>query len=93
MNANGVQGAVASVTYQTPREVTVDRSAIASTPVRRSGGEAKSVSLDFTGAVAAAPMPIDARKVQMIRDLIGSGAYPIDARAIAAKMVSADLRT
>ncbi|USI73622.1 flagellar biosynthesis anti-sigma factor FlgM [Sphingomonas morindae] len=42
--------------------------------------------------LAKAPPPIDSKKVEAIRALIASGRFPIDERAIAAKMISLDIR-
>lgn len=45
---------------------------------------------DLFSALADATPPVDNKKVQAIRSLIQSGAYPIDSRAIAQKMVALD---
>ncbi len=37
-----------------------------------------------------APPPIDSKKVEAIKSLIASGAYPIDEHAVAAKMLALD---
>lgn len=93
MDAPGVQATVPSATYQTARN-----SSLGTSPILRpstapeAGASVQSESLDFISAVASTPAPIDSQKIKAIRDLIGSGAYPIDAHAIAAKMVSLDLR-
>ncbi len=36
------------------------------------------------------PPPIDSKKVEAIKSLIASGAYPIDEHAVAAKMLALD---
>jgi flagellar biosynthesis anti-sigma factor FlgM len=43
--------------------------------------------------LADAAPPIDTKKVEAIRALIGQGAYPIDEHAIAAKMIALDVVT
>ncbi|WBO20959.1 flagellar biosynthesis anti-sigma factor FlgM [Sphingomonas abietis] len=48
---------------------------------------------DLFSALADATPPVDGKKVQAIRSLIQSGAYPIDSRAIAQKMVALDFPT
>lgn len=40
--------------------------------------------------LADASPPIDSKKVEAIRSLIAAGRYPIDSRAIAAKMIALD---
>ena len=41
--------------------------------------------------LAASGPPVDAGKVARIRDAIAAGQYPVDAQAIAAKMIALDL--
>lgn len=41
--------------------------------------------------VDAGPPPIDTARVAALRDAIASGGYPIDASAIAARMIASDL--
>ena len=43
-----------------------------------------------SGIAQDASPPIDSKKVEAIRSLIAAGHYPIDSRAIAAKMVALD---
>ena len=45
---------------------------------------------DLFSALADTSPPVDGKKVLAIKSLIQSGAYPIDARAIAQKMVALD---
>ncbi len=45
---------------------------------------------DLFALLADASAPIDTKKVDAIKSLIASGAYPIDAHAVAAKMVALD---
>ena len=45
---------------------------------------------DLFALLADASAPVDTKKVDAIKSLIASGAYPIDARAVAAKMVALD---
>ena len=52
--------------------------------------EAASVVSDAFAALADAGAPVDSKKVDAIRSLIQSGAYPIDTQKIAAKMVALD---
>ena len=47
-------------------------------------------SSDLFALLADASVPVDTKKVDAIKSLIASGAYPIDARAVAAKMVALD---
>ena len=45
---------------------------------------------DLFALLADASAPVDSKKVGAIRSLIASGAYPIDAHTVAAKMVALD---
>ncbi len=45
---------------------------------------------DLFALLADASAPVDTKKVDAIKSLIASGAYPIDAHAVAAKMVALD---
>lgn len=45
---------------------------------------------DLFALLADASAPVDTKKVEAIKSLIASGAYPIDAHAVAAKMVALD---
>lgn len=47
---------------------------------------------DVFALLADASPPIDTKKVEAIRSLIAQGRYPIDERAIAAKMIALDVR-
>jgi flagellar biosynthesis anti-sigma factor FlgM len=47
-------------------------------------------SSDLLALLADASAPVDTKKVDAIKSLIASGAYPIDAHAVAAKMVALD---
>jgi negative regulator of flagellin synthesis FlgM len=48
-------------------------------------------SPSLVAALAEAGPPINSEKIQAIRQAIASGAYPIDPKAIAAKMIALDL--
>lgn len=48
-------------------------------------------SPSLVAALAEAGPPINNEKIQAIRQAIASGAYPIDPKAIAAKMIALDL--
>jgi negative regulator of flagellin synthesis FlgM len=52
--------------------------------------DTSSAITDLFSALADATPPVDDKKVAAIKSLIQSGAYPIDARAIAQKMVALD---
>jgi len=45
----------------------------------------------LVAALAEAGPPINDEKIRVIRQAIASGQYPIDAKAIAAKMIALDL--
>ena len=47
-------------------------------------------SSDLFALLADASAPVDTKKVDAIKSLIATGAYPIDAHAVAAKMVALD---
>jgi negative regulator of flagellin synthesis FlgM len=47
-------------------------------------------TVSLLSVLAEAAPPIDSKKVEAIQSLIASGAYPIDPRAIAAKMLALD---
>ena len=47
-------------------------------------------TVSLLSVLADAAPPIDSKKVEAIQSLIASGAYPIDPRAIAAKMLALD---
>jgi negative regulator of flagellin synthesis FlgM len=47
-------------------------------------------TVSLLSVLAEAAPPIDNKKVEAIQSLIASGAYPIDPRAIAAKMLALD---
>lgn len=58
-------------------------------PVQTAGGSIAAPSL--VAALAEAGPPINSEKIEAIRQAIASGQYPIDAKAIAAKMIALDL--
>jgi negative regulator of flagellin synthesis FlgM len=58
-------------------------------PVKTAGGGITAPSL--VAALAEAGPPINSEKIEAIRQAIASGQYPIDAKAIAAKMIALDL--
>ncbi len=49
-----------------------------------------SETADLFALLADASAPVDTKKVDAIKSLIATGAYPIDAHAVAAKMVALD---
>ena len=57
------------------------------TTVQTSVGAANA---NLISLLADASPPIDSKKVEAIRSLIAQGRYPIDAHAIAAKMIALD---
>lgn len=58
-------------------------------PVPTSGGAITTPSL--VAALAEAGPPINAEKIEAIRQAIAAGQYPIDAKAVAARMIALDL--
>jgi negative regulator of flagellin synthesis FlgM len=56
-------------------------------PAQTSVGTANA---NLISLLADASPPIDSKKVEAIRSLIAQGRYPIDSRAIAAKMIALD---
>jgi negative regulator of flagellin synthesis FlgM len=53
--------------------------------------DAPVASASLVAALAEAGPPINSDKIAAIRQAIASGAYPIDPKAIAAKMIALDL--
>lgn len=53
--------------------------------------ESEATTPSFVAALAAAGPPINQEKIQAIRKAIATGQYPLDAKAIAAKMIALDL--
>ena len=49
------------------------------------------VATSLVAALAEAGPPINDAKIQAIRQAIAAGQYPLDAKAIAAKMIALDL--
>ena len=62
--------------------------ATVNTVAARSGAE---TTASLVTALAEAGPPINDEKIRAIRQAIASGQYPIDAKAIAAKMIALDL--
>lgn len=58
--------------------------------VQTTGSDA-SMSPSLVAVLAQAGPPINSDKIDAIRKAIASGQYPIDAKAIAAKMIALDL--
>lgn len=54
-------------------------------------GSDTSMTPSLVAALAQAGPPINSDKIEAIRKAIASGQYPIDAKAIAAKMIALDL--
>lgn len=53
--------------------------------------ETAAMAPSLVTALAEAGPPVNNEKIQAIRQAIASGQYPIDAKAIAAKMIALDL--
>ena len=68
---------------------------IAATPsaetVTAEAPPAPAASPSLVAALAEAGPPINDAKIKAIRDAIAAGRYPLDAKAIAAKMIALDL--
>lgn len=67
--------------------------AVAATPAATATDDkapAATQSSDLFALLADASAPVDSKKVDAIKSLIATGAYPIDAHAVAAKMVALD---
>jgi flagellar biosynthesis anti-sigma factor FlgM len=62
---------------------------VAATPAVKADVKAPSQGTDLISLLAEGA-PIDTKKVEAIQSLIQAGAYPIDPRAIAAKMIALD---
>ncbi|QTH21899.1 flagellar biosynthesis anti-sigma factor FlgM [Rhizorhabdus wittichii] len=56
-----------------------------------STGRAPIAAPSLVAALAEAGPPVNSEKIAAIRQAIASGQYPIDAKAIAAKMIALDL--
>ncbi len=82
------QGAT-DVSRLRPAAVAPAAAPVAATPAQSQTATSNAISDLFTALADATP-PVDGKKVQAIKSLIQSGAYPIDARAIAQKMVALD---
>jgi negative regulator of flagellin synthesis FlgM len=54
-------------------------------------GSSEIAAPSLVAALAESGPPINSEKIEAIRQAIASGQYPIDARAIAAKMIALDL--
>lgn len=70
-----------------------DDKVAASAPVDAISGSTSShaTTPSLVAALAEAGPPINDEKIKAIREAIASGQYPIDAKAIAAKMIALDL--
>lgn len=69
---------------------------VATTQAAAAAGTAKAATpsaastTNLISLLADAAPPVDSKKVEAIQSLIASGAYPIDAHAIASKMMALD---
>jgi flagellar biosynthesis anti-sigma factor FlgM len=72
-------------TVSTPAQTTPAVPAAPATTAQSAADVSNLISL-----LADAAPPIDSKKVDAIKSLIASGAYPIDEHAIAAKMLALD---
>jgi negative regulator of flagellin synthesis FlgM len=61
------------------------------TPVNAVKAAGAGAAPSLVAALAEAGPPIDSDKIAAIRQAIASGQYPLDAKAIAAKMIALDL--
>ena len=68
-----------------------DDKVTAAAPVGAVATVNKAATPSLVAALAEAGPPINADKIRAIRQAIASGQYPIDAKAIAAKMIALDL--
>lgn len=86
-------GGATDVSRLRPSSVQPTTAATPASPVQNQPGSDASASdaiTDLFSALADAAAPIDNKKVDAIKSLIQSGAYPIDPQKIAAKMVALD---
>lgn len=72
-----------------PSSSTSSTTPVAATPAVKTEVKAPNQGADLISLLADAA-PVDSKKVEAIQSLIQAGAYPIDPRAIAAKMVALD---
>jgi flagellar biosynthesis anti-sigma factor FlgM len=63
---------------------------VAATPAVKTDVKAPTQGSDIISLLADVSAPVDTKKVEAIRSLVAAGAYPIDPRAIAAKMIALD---
>ncbi|RYD95476.1 MAG: flagellar biosynthesis anti-sigma factor FlgM, partial [Sphingomonadales bacterium] len=63
----------------------------APTPVSAASTSGPVATPSLVAALAEAGPPINAEKIRAIQQAIANGEYPIDAKAIAAKMIALDL--
>ena len=82
-------GGATDVSRLRPSSVQSAQAAAAPAPVQAKIATESGVA-DAFAALADAGAPVDTRKVDAIKSLIQSGAYPIDPQKIAAKMVALD---
>jgi len=69
-----------------------DDKVVSVTPAAATSADSLPVaSPSLVAALAESGPPINSEKIQAIRRAIASGAYPIDPKAIAAKMIALDL--
>jgi negative regulator of flagellin synthesis FlgM len=82
-------GGATDVSRLRPSSVQPTQAATPAAPVQAESAATSAIS-DLFSALADATPPVDTKKVEAIRSLIQSGAYPIDPQKIAAKMVALD---
>jgi negative regulator of flagellin synthesis FlgM len=82
-------GGATDVSRLRPSSVQPTTAATPAIPVQAKTSTPDEVS-DLFAALADAAPPVDTKKVDAIKSLIQSGAYPIDPQKIAAKMVALD---
>ena len=68
-----------------------DDKVTAPAPVSAVSRSSDGVATSLVAALAEAGPPINDAKIQAIRQAIAAGQYPLDAKAIAAKMIALDL--
>ena len=73
------------------RSAAVTPAAAAPQPAAPTQTNVGAANAPLISLLADAPPPIDSKKVEAIRSLIGQGRYPIDEHAIAAKMIALDV--
>jgi flagellar biosynthesis anti-sigma factor FlgM len=86
-------GGATDVSRLRPSSVLPTTAATPASAVQAEVATTESGVSDAFAALADAGAPVDTKKVDAIKSLIQSGAYPIDPQKIAAKMVALDFPT